>query len=454
MATVPIKALTQQSQAGLFTTLPSLSNAPAPPQLPTGTVSLYRDSASDGNAWAGAKLDIRTSDYVPNVRHRLDSAMLDNCDYLAFNLPPGTVMTLMDDVIPVSAGENVADLKRTGYSVDLVGVGYTLSVDIRQYGMGDVIASFMWRTVDLTRGAIELYFDPRFTGIRQIIFLAEFEPGVIHDLAEWAIEDDLSSVCWRTMVDRQTAALFAERDGSGASFNNISGSVAMKEVPDLSQFGFDDCISSFRWDTVNPAKEVIEPFDIAATSSSNSGALSSITTGINRSSLPQTVKISLRNSTSQTITVSTQDQFVTGVSTTVTLSETVKEGVGVASSETTATWSITLNFQYTQTTTNTTSTTKTVDLNIEQEVQAPPNTSYTAKLLVKIGQLPPTTYKTTATRWYTVPMAGAERDPANNYWYKRTEPIEVSMTGALAVSSWTEIDTTPLPIDDKAAASQ
>ncbi|KAJ2980923.1 hypothetical protein NUW58_g6818 [Xylaria curta] len=431
-------SITQASQAALFTRLPVPKTNP--PQLPSGTVSLYKDPW-----WTSDKLDLRTSDYVPNVRHRVQSALVDSCSYIAFNLPAGTVMTLMDHVVSVSAGENTANLKHTGASVDLVGVGYTVGVDLMAYGLDDMIASFFWRTVDLTRGAFELFIHPNFTGIRGIVFLAEFQPGVIHDIQAWSMNDSASSVRWKPMVDRQTAALFAHPDGSGESYRNMSGSITTKEASNLADYGFDDTISSFRWDTVVPVKEIIEPFNVTAASAANSGALSSTVRGTNRTSLPQAVTVSLDNTTSQTVTVSTQDQFVTGVSTTLSISNTVKGGVpGAVENETTTSWSVTVNFEYTQSTTHTTSTTKTIDLNIQQQVTAPPNTNYTASLLVSIGQLPPTIYKTTATRWYNVPMVGAQQDPTNNNWYKRTEEVDISMTGALAASTWTEITATPL----------
>jgi hypothetical protein len=41
-------------------------------------------------------------------------------------------------------------------------------------------------------------------------------------------------------------------------------------------------------------------------------------------------------------------------------------------------------------------------------------------------------------------MAGAQPDPSNNNWYKRTENIEISLSGAL--SATTKSDVTAIPI--------
>jgi hypothetical protein len=83
--------------------------------------------------------------------------------------------------------------------------------------------------------------------------------------------------------------------------------------------------------------------------------------------------------------------------------------------------------------------------NVSNEtVNAPPNSTYRATLLVNIGQIPPTVYHTTAERWYNVPMTGAQQDPLNNNWYKRVEPVTVSIAGSLASSTTVNIETKPV----------
>jgi hypothetical protein len=300
-------------------------------------------------------------------------------------------MTLMDRVVPTSSGQNVADLSKTGPSVDLVGVGYTVAVNLTAYKMDDVIASFFWRNVDLTRGAIELFLDPNFTNVRQIIFLDEFESGKIHDLRDWRINDSATSARWRTMVDRQTAALFADPDGKGKAYNNISGSITTKEDPDFRNYGFDDVITSFRWDPVVPIKEVIAPIELTSTTATISGSLVASTSGTNSSSFPQLVTVSISNDDAQTVSISTEDQFATSISSTLSMSATAKAGVpGAAEAEATTTWSVTVAFDYTHSVTRSTSTTKSVKLDISQQVTAPPESDWEATLEVKIGQIPPT----------------------------------------------------------------
>ena len=72
-------------------------------------------------------------------------------------------------------------------------------------------------------------------------------------------------------------------------------------------------------------------------------------------------------------------------------------------------------------------------------MQVPPQTTRHVLLTLNIGKLPPTTYKTTATRWYDVPVSGAQSDPLNNGWYKRTEDVTGVIAGGIVGAFVTEI---------------
>jgi hypothetical protein len=79
---------------------------------------------------------------VPNQRHTVKSSLFDRATFAAFNLPVGTVMTLMDNVKPVPAGKPVADLSGCGHCVDLVGTGKTEAVDLEVINMNDSVSAF------------------------------------------------------------------------------------------------------------------------------------------------------------------------------------------------------------------------------------------------------------------------------------------------------------------------
>ncbi|RXH06152.1 hypothetical protein [Bradyrhizobium vignae] len=128
-------------------------SAPAP-QLSSGSVALFRD-----DNWSSQRFDLSTGDFVPNQRQRLQSFTFDQATFVAFNLPVGTVMSLMDNVTSGPAGKTVADLSGCGRCVDLVGTGKTEAVDLRAVNMNDCVSSFFWPEVDLNLGAIELFDD-------------------------------------------------------------------------------------------------------------------------------------------------------------------------------------------------------------------------------------------------------------------------------------------------------
>jgi hypothetical protein len=420
------------TDTSLFTKLPAPSSPP--PQLPSGHVMLFRD-----DNWSSQRLDLSINDILPNARQRVENLMFDQATFIAFNLPIGTVMTMMDNVQP--AGPNVADLSGCGRCVDLVGTGRTEAVDLRNVNMNDCISSYFWRQVDLDIGAIEVFDDANFGGNRSTIFLSEWTSATVHSIGDWWLQDRISAVRWKTLADRQTAALFDNADGSGDSFNNIKGWGDQKEMPSLSDIGFNDRASSFRWDSIVPVKEIIAPFTVVIGSGSGSSGLTSVVQGVNNSPVAQPVTVTLNNTDAQTVTVSTTDQSVASISTTFSLSAT--EGVKDIASET-ATWSITLSYSYTHSETDTRSETKTISLSISQTVNAPPMSNYTATLLVNIGQIPPTDYHTTAQRWYTVQVAGSQQDPQNNNWWKRIEPVTVSMSGSLASNTTVNIKSTSI----------
>ena len=144
-----------------------LSRLPAPsfppPALPSGTVMLFAD-----DNWASERATLRTADYAESVRHLFDGTpMQDQATFIAFNLPVGTVMTLMDGMVPQNA-------RFSGRCVDLVGTGKTESVNLRSINLNECLSGFSWRKVALDRGATELFADTNFNGDRTTIFLGQW----------------------------------------------------------------------------------------------------------------------------------------------------------------------------------------------------------------------------------------------------------------------------------------
>lgn len=142
--------------------------------------------------------------------------MQDAATWVAFNLPVGVVMTLIDNNTPVESGHLVWELRNCGRCIDLVGTGQTEAVDLTQCNMNDCVSSFFWRKVDLAQGAIELFDDVNFQGNRSTLFLGEWPMGTAVSLENWWLRGRVSSVRWHMLDDRQTVALFSNTDGTGA----------------------------------------------------------------------------------------------------------------------------------------------------------------------------------------------------------------------------------------------
>ncbi|RZL89609.1 MAG: hypothetical protein EOP82_18910 [Variovorax sp.] len=130
----------------MFTKLPAPPSA-SPPELPSGTVRLFRD-----DNWSSTFLELTTGKYRDRARHSIAGTnMQDGATYVAFNLPVATVVTLMDNDVAPKAGAPVMDLGQCGRCIDLVGTGQTEAVDLTKVNMNDCVSSFFWRTVDLRR---------------------------------------------------------------------------------------------------------------------------------------------------------------------------------------------------------------------------------------------------------------------------------------------------------------
>jgi len=106
---------------------------------------------------------------------------------------------------------------------------------------------------------------------------------------------------------------------------------------------------------------------------------------------------------------------------------------------------VAVKYEYTHSATTTTSQRQTVALHLTWPVEVAPFTQVKASLLVNIGQLPATTYHTTAERWYDQPVTGGIQDAANNGWYKRIEPVSINVAGSVAINSTATAKATNIP---------
>lgn len=415
--------------AASFSALPAPPGTP--PNLDPGNVQLFVNGD-----WKSASTLVPTASYVSDQRHCLGNSINDQSTWALFNLPVGTVMTLLENRPPIGNDRSVSDLISAGRSLDLVGVGKTVAVDLAKCGMNDCISSFWWRYVDLTMGAIELFADTNYGGNRSVLFFSEWNAGQLYSFNGWWIDNKASSIRWHTLDPRQTVSMWdvaTGPDGANSFYSNISGSGGIKEIPDLRDVNFDDQASSFQWDSVNPVLEQIDPIVITSASEQVLDTVQTVVVGSNQSTEDQPITVDVSREDETSMTVESTDQFVAGVS--AEWSATVKGdpfGIGAE-----ATTTLSVDFEYTKSATTSKTNTQRIGLKFSQVVNAPPQSSYTAIMTVFMSRVTPQFYRTKATRWYNVPVGDAVFDDTNGLW-KRTEQIALRIKGSLA--SRAEID--------------
>ena len=128
-----------------------LTKLPAPQQaydaVNSGVVKVFT-SANFG----GASFTIDTEDYASGQRHRLLAENYNKACWVTWNLPVGTVMTMMELDKTPEKNQPIADPRGCGRTVELVGTGKTEAVDLTRVYMTTCVKGFWWREVDLSMG--------------------------------------------------------------------------------------------------------------------------------------------------------------------------------------------------------------------------------------------------------------------------------------------------------------
>lgn len=418
-----------------------LACPPNPPVLKSDTFILYKD-----NNWNSTPMPFTYTDYSSEERQFISGgSMQDAATWVAYNLPVGTVVTLMDNAVSKADGKLVGDLSGAGRCVDLVGTGQTEGFSLIDCNMNDCVSAFFWRNVDLDLGAVVLFEGANFSGNRSILFFSEWPSYTLTSIQGWYLDDKVSSIRWDQLHDRQQVYFYNNTDGSGSSYNNVKGWGSFTEISDLGTVGFNDAMSSFKWVGLAPVKEIIDPINMDLTFSvDDTQSLSQTTTFTNQGSVQQAFVASFSDSQSQTLTVSSTETVVTGFEVNYTESWKVSEKVGDVGAEEGGSLSLKLTQTYTNSQTQTTSQTTTVQLSFSENITAPPNCVTNATLIAKLGTIEPTTYTTTAHRWYDQPVTGSVQDSTNNNWWKRDETITGQISGGLAGQTDVQVTTSPL----------
>ncbi|KAL8865991.1 MAG: hypothetical protein Q9198_009079 [Flavoplaca austrocitrina] len=370
---------------------------------------------------------------------------MDNAEWVAWNLPIGTVMTFTNHL--PNQPSNPASLEDAGESFDLIGSGQTRSGSLYANHMIGKASAFWWREVDLWQGAVQFFADTPDWANFATIFLCEWPRDTIISMSNWFLEDQISAVHWKALTDRQTMTLYQNPDGSGARYDNIKGWGSFKEIASLGDYGFEDHASAFLWTSISPKKEIIDPIILPASASTDARPYTAYNEGYNKTDAAQSTVVTLKEAKAQSMTVETFDTQHVGMS--LNVSQTVKAGVeAILASETTVKLGFTYDYTNTQTVTRTTS--KTIAIDVQQTFNVPPWTHFVATVVASVGSCPSTDYNTTATRWYDYAVPNGIRDPDNNSWYKREEMVTFRIGGSLMSQVRWDMEATKIVNPDEA----
>ena len=197
----------------------------------------------------------------------------------------------------------------------------------------------------------------------------------------------------------------------------------------MSDVHFNDCVSCFQWDPILPVKEIIQPIKITPTGGQAQQVGDALVYD-NTTGTEQSISFEVKRTLSQTLTVSTSETHVRGITRGLNISAGIEEiGLGLE-------YTLELSFEYTKENRTEASNTDSIEVTINHPVKAPPGGITEAKLEVSLSKIPETFYTTTATRWYDQELSGSVGDTSSQGGgkYKREEQIVVQVAGGLVSS--------------------
>jgi hypothetical protein len=93
-------------------------------------------------------------------------------------------------------------------------------------------------------------------------------------------------------------------------------------------------------------------------------------------------------------------------------------------------------------------------LDVTQEIQVPPDCSYTATATVSVGKFDDLPYTTIGEFTYDQKIDGSIADPDHSGWYISTQNLTGYLSGGLQCDEKITIETKPLPLVPLALAAE
>jgi hypothetical protein len=432
---------------------PTSSANPFPSNLESGTVGLYPDANWDGNP-----VYIKTSNYTEKVQASLSEAVQDSCTWVAFNLPAGTVLTLLQNPSAPVAGQPY-DFANAGICVDLIGNGTLQTIDLTKIGANDSISAFVWRRVDYKAGIFQLFDEPDCSGFGNTFFLAEWPADTIHTFKDWRIWDQAASVYYGGLgVTAVTLYDGLQGDGQAAQFAGWLGNTGGINGDSINLYdrGFGDKQASWKWAPLPPVYQTVEPFTVNGTFSvddSLSVTMHSSGSNAGDSTVEQTAKFLYSISQQATVTVTNTSTETYTQTTDFTFGQTINiPFVGSTSFE----FLLNVGFseEFSESISETDTTTQTLAVELDQVVSVPANSTWQVKLLLQYAKVPPTSFTTGASYYYKDQVPGSVLDPAiaAQLGYAQLYRLDTTISGyvsaSLAVNALSTVTTTPIGSSD------
>lgn len=426
-----------------------------PPNVPSGQVWLFNGTSS----WSEPHYVINTKNSNPGSQYSfVGTPGENNADWIAFNLPEGVVMTLLNNPTTPPTGEPF-NFAGAGVCVDLFGNGTTQTIDLSKVGAVNCLSAFIWRKVDLSMGVFQLFDtsipynsqpDANTTGPRYTFFLCEWEKNVAHSLKDWAI-CDASDGIYFTGLNAQSVYLYDGGNGDGSKCGPYSGWFESTSTS-LEGSGFTNKAGSWSWSLLFPVECYIESMTLdIPTNSQSLASATQIQQGINQgnSTIDQTVIYSA--SESQAITCTLTNSLTIGFQQKVSISFSQEYNEGIASEKISCNLQFSFSEKVSDTTTNTTTTTQMYTLTEQQVVHIPANSQWTASWVVQLGKVPATSFQTYGYYYYTEPVPGStdsgRKTSSGDPLYVLKALTTGVIHGSVAVSSVVDVSTTPITSD-------
>lgn len=423
---------------------------------------LYRIAASqkgveNGNAWTENYRQFKDINLMPmNSVHQFE-ATRDCCrardwaTHIAYRLPVGTVVTLVDDLITDGAKLEASDYEfenqiRFSASIDLIGTGELESIwlDPSTYMK---LAGWAWYTYDVNLGYLQLFTGVNYGGQRTVLFPSRFNPDQVYPFGrsgrEWFMHDKLASIDWSQLDTTVRFDFMNNMDGSGLVFKGVDGrrnSVVLSNTPtvppwfpDLSYWpNTANSFSSFRWSMAAPLSVVFAQLTIPATS-----------LVVNDKSLRKTITVEHTMPVESVVTIAQEQSFTkrTSISSTKSLTKAWSLEVSLEAESVMVTASATagVSGSSTQESTNSNEKEEVLTASESHQVTLPAEVgTWRVTSVIPLLEVKPTTLTFSGAFSYDFPVKGGT-NTGSNVW-TRTLQLEFTFSGNYVSSSQLRVE--------------